>query len=44
MEVNLVQNLQVKRPQAKSHFAKAIVDMYAEVAAKEESQVPRSSL
>jgi len=34
----------LKRPQAKSYFAKAIVDMYAEVAAIEESQVPRSSL
>jgi hypothetical protein len=35
---------QVKRPQAKTFFAKAIADMYAEVAGKEQSQVPRSNL
>jgi long-chain acyl-CoA synthetase len=40
----LTPTLKVKRPQAKTFFAKAIADMYAEVAGKEQSQVPRSNL
>jgi len=35
---------QVKRPQARTFFATAIADMYAEVAGKEESDIPRSNL
>jgi hypothetical protein len=34
----------VKRPQARTFFATAIADMYAEVAGKEESDIPRSNL
>jgi long-chain acyl-CoA synthetase len=41
----LTPTLKVKRPQAKAAFAKAIAEMYAEIAAKEEAQLPlRSSL
>nr|XP_024403129.1 long chain acyl-CoA synthetase 6, peroxisomal-like isoform X2 [Physcomitrium patens] len=34
----LTPTLKVKRPLAKAHFARAIAEMYAEIAAKEESQ------
>lgn len=40
----LTPTMKVKRPQAKTFFAQAIADMYAEVAGKEESDIPRSNL
>ncbi|CAK9259791.1 unnamed protein product, partial [Sphagnum jensenii] len=40
----LTPTMKVKRPQARTFFATAIADMYAEVAGKEESDIPRSNL
>lgn len=42
MQLNLG-DVQLKRPQAKTRFAQAIADMYAEVAVKEETRFPLKS-